>query len=91
MKKIEIVGIEDATYSKDGTVRVGVRLHIIEQLVTPNSVGCKAFNEYVPDQTVNNFQLGPIMAVLYHPGYNGRAVCDGVVPLPAVQSDKKGV
>lgn len=91
MKKIEIVGIEDATYTKDGAVRVGVRLHINEQLVTPNGVGFRAFNEYVPDQTVNNFQLGPVLAVLYHPGFNGRAVCEGVIPLPAVQSDKKGV
>lgn len=81
MKKVNLVGIEDATYTKDGRTLVAVRLHFTEEFFAPN-LGYRAFNEYVPNAVPGQFQLGPVMAVLYHTGFNGRAICDGVIPFP---------
>lgn len=79
MKK-ELVGIEDATYTKkDGTVAVGVRLHYTEELPEPG-IGIKASNEYVPNRTVRDFSLGPFNAFLYEPYANGKFYrCTGII------------
>lgn len=91
MGKKYVVGIEDASYTKDNRPIIAVRLHMVEEL--PNGDGYRAFNEFLMNQIKSNFHTGEIIAVLYEPGYNGRAVCKGVLYAPEVPKDipKDGV
>lgn len=75
----QVVGVEDATYLKDGKPLVGVRLHITEDSLSPKLKGCKAFSVYISGKSADLFKLGTIITETYDILQNGKAICTGVI------------
>lgn len=74
-----VVGIEVVSYTnKSQKLIQGIRLHITEDLVSPN-LGVRTFSEFVSGANVKEYKLGEISAVLYEPGYGNMYRCTGVI------------
>lgn len=76
----ELVGIERVDYTnKSGKQVMGVRIHVLTPLAPPH-FGSRCDSYYVSGADTSRFQLGPIQAVLFEPGFGERMTCVGVLP-----------
>lgn len=92
MKKI--VGIEDATYIKDGKAVVGTRLYFTDDTPSSNLTGIKCDSVYISNQPVLNFRIDEVLTFTFEVSHSGYAKCTGVVYVsdvaqPASSDSKK--
>lgn len=91
MDYAKVVGIENASYVKDGQTKIGTRLYIARHISPDTGIGVSVREEYISGRPSSDFKLGDIITPIYEPGFGDKMRCTGVLYVDDfVHDDKKG-